>query len=124
MRAQEKTNITLGDLVAAVTEEVKPLSDNKRRVNLLVSYILQDLFLSCRVQFRNKFIDRQSVRRQKWPAVALGMILFVAPGSSFAGAASDQLKQSVEKIQTILADIAKRGRQKRESAAAAQGHGP
>ncbi len=109
MRAQEKTNITLGDLVAAVTEEVKPLSDNKRRVNLLVSYILQDLFLSCRVQFKNKFIDRQSVRRQKWPAVALGMLLFVAPGSSFAGAASDQLKQSVEKIQTILADPSLKG---------------
>ena len=44
MRAQQETNITLGDLVAAVTEEVEPLSGNKRRVNLLVSYILQDLF--------------------------------------------------------------------------------
>jgi phospholipid transport system substrate-binding protein len=108
MRAQEeKTNITLGDLVAAVTEEVKPLSGNKRRVNLLVSYILQDLFLSCRVQFKNRFVARQTLRR--WPAVALGMLLFVAPGLTFAGAASDQLKQSVEKIQTILADPSLKG---------------
>src|SRR5918992_408134 len=112
MRTQENTNITLGDLVAAVTEEVKPLSGNKRRVNLLVSYILQDLFLSCRVRFKNRFINRQAMRRQKWPAVALGMLLLVAPKSSFAGAASDQLKQSVEKIQTILADPSLKGEAK------------
>ncbi|HYQ97803.1 MAG TPA: hypothetical protein VEO92_05485, partial [Candidatus Nitrosocosmicus sp.] len=63
MRAQANTDSTLGDLVAAVTEEVKPLSGNKRRVNLLVSYILQDLFLSSRVRFKNRFMDRQAVRR-------------------------------------------------------------
>ena len=62
MRTQKNTEITLGDLVAAVTEEVKPLSGNKRRVNLLVSYILQDLFLSCRVKFKNRFVDRHAVR--------------------------------------------------------------
>ena len=112
MRTQENTNITLGDLVAAVTEEVKPLSGNKRRVNLLVSYILQDLFLSCRVRFKNRFINRQALRRQKWPAVALGMLLLVAPKSSFAGAASDQLKRSVDKIQTILADPSLKGEAK------------
>lgn len=109
MRAQEDTDITLGDLVAAVTEEVKPLSANKRRVNLLVSYILQDLFLSCRVRFKNRFINRQDMRRQKWPAVALGVLLLVAPESGFAGTPSDQLKQSVEKIQTILADPSLKG---------------
>jgi phospholipid transport system substrate-binding protein len=114
MRAQEKTDITLGDLVAAVTEEVKPLSGNQRRVNLLVSYILQDLFLSYRVRFRNGLADRQA-RRQKWPAVALGALLLVAPNSSFAGAASDQLKQSVEKIQTILADPSLKGEAKTAS---------
>jgi len=109
MRTQEDKNITLGDLVAAVTEEVKPLSGNKRRVNLLVSYILQDLFLSCRVRFKNRFVNQQNMRRQKWPAVALGMLLLVAPESTFAGVASDQLKQSVEKIQTILADPSLKG---------------
>ncbi len=58
MRGQANTDSTLGDLVAAVTEEVKPLSGNKRRVNLLVSYILQDLFLSSRVRLKNRFVDR------------------------------------------------------------------
>jgi phospholipid transport system substrate-binding protein len=96
MRGEKKTNITFGDLVAAVTEEVEPLSGNKRRVNRLVSYILQDLFLSCRVRLRNGFVNRQRVRRQKWPAMALGLLLLIAPESSFAGAATDQLKQSVE----------------------------
>lgn len=109
MRAQANTDSTLGDLVAAVTEEVKPLSGNKRRVNLLVSYILQDLFLSSRVRFKNRFMDRQAVRRQKWPAVALGTLLLVSPSPALAGAASDQLKQSVEKIQTILADPSLKG---------------
>ena len=111
MRVQEKTNITLGDLVAAVTDEVKPLSGNKHRVNLLVSYILQDLFLSYRVRFRNGSADRQT-RRQKWQAVALGALLLVSASSSFAGAPSDQLKQSVEKIQTILADPSLKGEAK------------
>lgn len=114
MRAQEKTDITLGDLVVAVTDEVKPLSSNKRRVNLLVSYILQDLFLSYRVRFRNGLADRQA-RRHKWPAVALGALLFVSPSSSFAGAPSNQLKQSVEKIQTILADPSLKGEAKSAS---------
>ena len=109
MRGEKKTNITFGDLVAAVTEEVEPLSGNKRRVNRLVSYILQDLFLSCRVRLRNGFVNRQRVRRQKWPAMALGLLLLIAPESSFAGAATDQLKQSVEKIQTILADPSLKG---------------
>jgi phospholipid transport system substrate-binding protein len=112
VRTQEKTSITLGDLVAAVTEEVKPLSGNKRRVNLLVSYILQDLFVSCRVRFRNRFVSRQAMRRHKWPAVALGMLLLAPPGSTLAGTASDQLKQSVEKIQTILADPSLKGEDK------------
>lgn len=112
MRAQENTDSTFGDLVAAVTEEVKPLSGNKRRVNLLVSYILQDLFLSSRVRFKNRFVDQRAVRRQKWPAVALGTLLLVSPSSSFAGAPSDQLKQSVEKIQTILADPSLKGEAK------------
>ena len=111
MRAQEETNITLGDLVAAVTDEVKPLSGNKRRVNLLVSFILQDLFLSYRVRFRKGLTDRQA-RRQKWPAVALGALLLVSPSSSVAGAPTDQLKQSVEKIETILADPSLKGEAK------------
>jgi phospholipid transport system substrate-binding protein len=112
MRAQGNTDSTLGDLVAAVTEEVKPLSGNKRRVNLLVSYILEDLFLSSRVRFKNRFFDRRAVSRQKWPAVALGTLLLVAPSPALAGAASDQLKQSVEKIQTILADPSLKGEAK------------
>jgi phospholipid transport system substrate-binding protein len=114
MRSQENTNITLGDLVAAVTEEVTPLVRDKRGVNLLVSYILHDLFLSCRVRLRNGFRIERAGRRQKWPAVAVGMLLFIviAPSSSFAGTASDQLKQSVEKIQTILADPSLKGEAK------------
>ena len=115
MRSQENINITLGDLVAAVTDEVTPLVRDKRRVHLLVSYILHDLFLSCRVRLRNGFRNGHAVRRQNWPAVAFGMLLFMAPSSSFAGAASDQLKQSIDKIQNILVDPSLKGEAKTEN---------
>jgi phospholipid transport system substrate-binding protein len=108
MSSQKNTSITLGDLVVAVTEEVTPLIRNKRRVNLLVSYILQDLFASCRVRLKNRLLADPAVRRH-WPAVALGMLLFLAPRSSFAGPPTDQLKQSVDKIQAILVDPALKG---------------
>lgn len=108
MRSQGNTNITLGDLVAAVTDEVTPLVRDKRRVNLLVSYILHDLFLTCRVRLRNGFQNRHAVRR----AVALGLLLFMTPSSSFGGTASDQLKQSIDKIQNILADPSLKGEAK------------
>jgi phospholipid transport system substrate-binding protein len=105
MSSQRNTNITLGDLVAAVTEEVTPMIRDKRAVNLLVSYILHDLFLTYRVRLRNRFQNRHAVRR----AVALGLLLFMTPSSSFGGTASDQLKQSIDKIQNILADPALKG---------------
>lgn len=109
MRSQENINITLGDLVVAVTDEVAPLTRNKRRINSLVSYIVRDLFLSCRVRLKSGIRNQQAIRRQNWPAVALGMLLFLTPDFGFAGAATDQLKQSVDKIQTILADPSLKG---------------
>jgi phospholipid transport system substrate-binding protein len=115
MRSQRNTNITLGDLVAAITEEVTPLVRDKRKLNLLVSYILHDLFLSCRVRLRNGLRNGHAMRRQNWPAVALGILLFMAPSSSFGGTASDQLKQSIDKIQNILVDPTLKGEAKTES---------
>jgi phospholipid transport system substrate-binding protein len=112
MRSQRNTNITLGDLVAAVTEEVTPLVRDKRRVNLLVAYILHDLFLSCRVRLRNGLRNGHAMRRRYWPAVALGILLFMAPSSTLAGTASDQLKQSIDKIQNILVDPSLKGEAK------------
>jgi phospholipid transport system substrate-binding protein len=112
MRSQENTDISLGDLVAAVTDEVTPLIRDRHRVNLLVSYILDDLFLSCRVRLRNGLRNGHATRRQNWAAVAFGVLLFIAPSSSFAGAPSDQLKQSIDKIQNILVDPSLKGEAK------------
>jgi phospholipid transport system substrate-binding protein len=112
MRSQRNTDITLGDLVAAVTEEVTPLVRDERRVNLLVWYILHDLFLSCRVRLRNGLRNGHAMRRHNWPAVALGILLFVAPSSTLAGTASDQLKQSIDNIQNILVDPSLKGEAK------------
>ncbi|MPZ75412.1 MAG: ABC transporter substrate-binding protein [Deltaproteobacteria bacterium] len=111
MHNQETKNITLGDLVAAVTDEVGPSTGNTSKVNTLVSYIVQDLFLHCRVRFKNRRGRMNMIlpMQQKWPAVTLGVLLLMSPGSGFAGAAADQLKQSVEKIQAILSDPSLKG---------------
>jgi len=51
---KEKQSIatTLGDLIVAVTDEVSPLTNNPAKTNVLVSYILNDLFVTKRVRFR------------------------------------------------------------------------
>lgn len=49
--AREKMiQTTVGDLVAALVEEVEPYTKNKNEVNILVSYMLNDL---CRTRPRH-----------------------------------------------------------------------
>jgi hypothetical protein len=46
--------ITLGDLIAAVTDEVSPLTGGAAKTNILVSYIVRDLFASRRVRLKTR----------------------------------------------------------------------
>ena len=43
-------NATLGDLIAAVTEEVSRLTQGSANTNILVSYIVRDLLAKRRVR--------------------------------------------------------------------------
>jgi hypothetical protein len=52
MRGKKRFNSTLGKLIEAITDEVTPLSANTATINVLVSYILQDLFIKRRVRLR------------------------------------------------------------------------
>ena len=108
--------VTFGDLVAAVTDEVAPLVRSEKKTNVMVSCILQDLFATFRVRFANKRLRSARKNRRKlqprWPAVALGLLFFISPVSLFAGAAQDQLKQTVEKIQSVLSDPSLKGEAK------------
>jgi hypothetical protein len=52
MQRDKQAVATLGDLIAAVTDEVSPLTNNPTKTNVLVSYILNDLFVTKRVRFR------------------------------------------------------------------------
>lgn len=61
MRSEKRLNITLGELIAAVTEEVAPLRADGTTTNALVSYIVQDLFLKRRVRLRRKSNLREIV---------------------------------------------------------------
>jgi hypothetical protein len=45
---------TLGDLIAAVTDEVSPLIRSSSNTNILVSYIVKDLFAKRRVRLRRR----------------------------------------------------------------------
>ena len=45
---------TLGDLIVAVTDEVKTLASNSTNANILVFRILQDLFARKRVRLKKR----------------------------------------------------------------------
>ena len=45
---------TLGDLIVAMTDEVKPLASNPTNANILVFRILQDLFARKRVRLKKR----------------------------------------------------------------------
>lgn len=46
--------ITLGDLIAAVTDEVSPVARGAPNTNILVSYIVRDMFASRRVRLKKR----------------------------------------------------------------------
>ena len=50
LRLPEK--VTLGELIAAVTDEVSPLTGGAPNTNVLVSYIVRDLFATRRVRLK------------------------------------------------------------------------
>ena len=54
MNRKRPIDTTLGDLIAAVTDEVMPLAGNQANANELVSFILKDLFEAKRVRLRRR----------------------------------------------------------------------
>ena len=52
MRVKKRIHTTLGELIAAMTDEVLPVARNQTNANALVSYILAELFTSRRVRLR------------------------------------------------------------------------
>jgi hypothetical protein len=54
MRGRKQINTTLGELIAAVTEEVLPVAGNRANANALVCYILSDLFTARRVRLTRR----------------------------------------------------------------------
>lgn len=52
MRTKKTIDTTLGDLIAAVTDEVMPIAGSQANANALVSYILNDLIVARRVRIK------------------------------------------------------------------------
>jgi hypothetical protein len=55
---KKRINTTLGELIAAVTDEVMPIAGSQANADALVSYILNDLLLARKV----KLTTRASLR--------------------------------------------------------------
>lgn len=125
---KKKVKTTLGDLIVALTDEVAPIARDPHKTHVLVSYMLRDLIARCRVRSNpypmlrvSRESDRKGARmltmthklRQRWSAVALGLLLLLSPGVAKAGPGADQLKASITKIQTILTDPALKGESKK-----------
>ena len=51
---RQRIDTTLGDLIAAVTDEVLPLAGNQANADALVSYIVNDLFEARRIKLRRR----------------------------------------------------------------------
>jgi hypothetical protein len=58
MRTKKQVKATLGDLIAAVTDEVMPLAGSQANADALVSYILNDLLVAKRVRLRKRLSFR------------------------------------------------------------------
>jgi hypothetical protein len=54
MRMKKRINTTLGELIAAVTDEVMPIAGSQANADALVSYILNDLLLARKVKLTNR----------------------------------------------------------------------
>jgi hypothetical protein len=55
MRTKRRINTTLGELIAAVTDEVMPIAGNQANADALVSYILNDLLVARRMKIKKPF---------------------------------------------------------------------
>jgi hypothetical protein len=58
MRVKKQIHTTLGELIAAMTDEVLPVARNQTNANALVSYILNELITSRRVRLRKSLQAR------------------------------------------------------------------
>ena len=54
MRVKKRINTTLGELIAAVTDEVMPIVGSQANADALVSYIVNDLLIAKRVKLRKR----------------------------------------------------------------------
>ena len=54
MRVKKQINTTLGELIAAVTDEVMPIAGDQANADALVSYIVNDLLMAKRVRLRKR----------------------------------------------------------------------
>ena len=111
MRQREIIRTTLGELVVAVTDEVMPVIRDPSGLYMVVSCILSDLLAHHQVRVHNRsrrkepsYFAKNYRRGETLAAVALGILLLTQPVWVGAGAAGDQVRQTVDKLLVILKD--------------------
>ena len=58
MRHRKLIRTTLGDLIAAITDEVKPLVRDSSRLDMVVSYIINDVLARHRLRVHNRSLRK------------------------------------------------------------------
>lgn len=115
MRIYKFNNATLEDLETTVLEEV---ASPERNIGIESTYFHPCLAgKTKRTEEPQKQVARHihnRIRHHGWSMVGLLLALCVYPYTANAGLATDQLKQSVEKVQAILSDKSLKGPAKLE----------
>lgn len=58
MRNRKVVKSTLGDLIAAVTDQVAPMVRDQQETYMIVSCILEDLFANNRIRLHKRHFDK------------------------------------------------------------------
>ncbi len=118
---RERIKSTLSDLIVALTRAVAPMARKSLGTSILNLRAPCCVPLNVRPKPRpphSRYQDAarmclDSRHRRRWPAIMLAMLLLISPGAAAAGPAADQLKGSVDRIQSILTDSGLKGESKK-----------
>lgn len=119
----EDDNLSSGDLAGTPGERYQSPARDRRSAAAGPTPVLIDLFRSRRIRLERTLTSARGLRAGKlssearrWSlAAGLTFFMLMNPTPALGGAATDQLRQSIEKIQKILSDPSLKGAARAEA---------